>query len=527
MARRWLPFFFVLSAGCSDDPLSKVEPKIVVDPESLDFGIGVVGAATPGKVTVKNVGPGLLRVSSATIEPSGRDDFSVVSFPMTLASNATAAVAMIYTAKRAHVVSTSALVIASNDPERPELRVPLRGEGGVREIDVVPAEIDFGVVNEGTSPTRSVEIRNIGGDPLEIARITFTSTSIDLDLVPGTFTSGTILPGTSTTVDLVYSPVDLGGDRGVLTIFSDDEDEPEVNVPVRGSANLAPRAIAFACAPEGMRAGCDGAPDKARVFTAGLRQRLLLDGRESFDPEGGEIASWRWVIESKPAGSNAAIFHSTEDRTLRKNATGDVEIDVVGTFELRLYVRDDRGLESLDRPESHVTIRPKDLEVLLRWDVATDVDLHFVRPGGMPGDYGTGAAGTSTGSDASTFNRRPNWGDLSISTDDPSLDIDDVSGRGPEVISMDRPAPDGTYEVFAHYCDSRDIGVTANATIEIYVRGEKVATIPETNGLALAPGELWRGARVTWRESGGMVRAEVVGGVGERPVNDPSLCRLR
>ena len=59
-----------------------------------------------------------------------------------------------------------------------------------------------------------------------------------------------------------------------------------------------------------------------------------------------------------------------------------LEVDAPGTFDLRLTVRDERGLESLDTPESHVLITPKDLSVLLRteriflypWQRSTPID---------------------------------------------------------------------------------------------------------------------------------------------------------
>lgn len=513
------------AAGCADDPLGLVFPKIAVEPEALDFGAGFVGRDNAGMLTARNVGQAALLIEGYAIDPAN-GVFQVVSGPDALAPNAEGAIVLAFAPARAKETYQADLVIRSNDPDRPELRVPLRGTGGVREIEVVPTDIDFGIVNEGSRAVRQVEIRNVGKDVLSIQRLTWTSTSIDLGPDPGTFSAATLAAGTSTNVTLVYSPVDLGGDHGELVIFSDDEDEAEVTVRARGYANLAPRAIAFGCAPAVGRVACDGAPDRGRIFNLGLRQRVALDGRDSADPEGAPIAGYRWVVEARPTGSSAAVFHSTDDRNLRRRATGDIEVDVVGTYEIRLIVTDDRGLDSFDLPESRVTIRPKDLEVLLRWDVATDVDLHLVRPSGSLGDYGNGQIGTSTGSDASSFNRQPNWGDPATALDNPSLDIDDVSGRGPEIVSLDRPEDGGVYSAWAHYCDSRDIGVAANVTIEVFVRGQRVATIPDSGtGFALVPGEAWLGAEITWHQNGGAPTVDVREGTVNLPVMQPGLCR--
>lgn len=513
-----------LQCACSDDELTKLNPKIEVDPPAIDFGAGIVDQSNVRPLTIRDRGSGVLEIEKIVVEPTGAL-FSTGEVPTSIRPLMERVVDVIFVPAMAHEQYDAELVIFSNDPMTPQLRVPLTGVGGVREIEVQPTEIDFGVVNEGTSPRRTLQILNTGGDPLQISAVTWTSTSVDMGLVPGTFTGGTILPGTSTVVEVVYSPVDLGADSGVISIDSNDEDEPRVDVPVRGSANLAPRAIAWGCDKIPMQVGCDG-QELGRNLSAGFRVLVGLDGRESFDPEGGRITSYAWRIVERPAESNAVIFFSGDDITLRDRSTGDIEVDRVGRYDLRLVVRDERGVESLDRPESHVLILPKDLEVLLSWDVNVDVDVHLVQPGGVVGDYGSGAAGTSTGTDCSSFNRQPNWNDPATARDDPRLDKDDVTGRGPEIVSLDRPEEGGPYRVYAHNCDSQNVNVNANVTIEIRVRGEVVATIPEDGaGYRLNPDELWEGAHVTWDAQ--TETAVVEGFESAAPTSRPDLCMVQ
>jgi hypothetical protein len=523
--RRFLSFCLIsLQCGCPDDELTKLNPKIEVEPTAIDFGAGIVDQNNVRALAIRNKGSGVLEIGSIEVSPPG-EIFSFGANPRSIQPFQEKTLDVVFVPKVAHEAYAAELVIQSNDPATPEVRVPLNGTGGVREIEVNPTEIDFGVVNEGTEPRRTLEIRNIGGDPLIVSSVTWTSTSVDMDLVPGTFTSGSILPGTSTVVELVYSPVDLGGDQGVITVFSNDEDEPEVEVPAMGFANLAPRAIAWGCDKSGLQIGCDGR-ETSREISAGFRRLVGLDGRESYDPEGSAITSYAWRMVERPDGSNAVIYHSTDDITMRDRATGDVEIDRVGRFDVRLVVKDDRGVESLDRPESHVRVLPKDLEILLRWDINTDVDLHFVRPGGTVGDYGSGDVGTSTGSDCSTYNREPNWNDVGTSLDDPRLDKDDVTGSGPEIISVDSPEGNGPHAVYAHYCDSQNLRVNANVTIEVHVKGELIATIPEElPGFRLDPGEVWRGAEVTWDPE--TETAVVLGFENDAPELRPELCLIR
>lgn len=514
----------IFVAGCPDDPLTKVLSCIEVDPESIDFGEGIVDQDNVVPLTVRDCGEGNLELTSVSVMNEGGDVFSARDVPRFIGSFNSDQISVVFVPHLAHAMYRGTLIIASNDPARPEVRVPLQGIGGVREIDVVPLSIDFGTVNEGTAPRRAIEVHNIGKDPLAVSSVVFTSTSVDMRLAPGTFTEGVLLPGTSTVVEVVYSPVDRGADSGVVTIFSNDEDEPSVDVSVIGNANLAPIAIAWGCdkplAPG--TAGCDGMT-KLHVMTAGFRRLVGIDGRDSHDPEGGAILEYRWRVEARPNDSRSGIFYSTDDTMLRKKATGDFLVDVVGSYDLRLIVKDERGLESLDREDSHVHILPRDLEILLRWDLATDVDLHVVRPGGTIGDYGSGRVNTSTGSDCSTFNRAPNWSDLSTSMDDPSLDKDDVTGRGPEIVSLDAPEDGGEYHAFAHYCDSHMSPLSTAVTIEVYVRGERVGSVPATGGFTLAPGEAWDGATVTWHR-GDPPSVDIEEHTATMPVLMPELC---
>lgn len=194
----------------------------------------------------------------------------------------------------------------------------------------------------------------------------------------------------------------------------------------------------------------------------------------------------------------------------------------VGRYVLRLVAKDDRGLESFDTPESRVAILPKDLEIYLTWDLATDVDLHLVRPGGVVGDYGSGSVGTSTGSDCSTFNRSPAWGAVGQRADDPNLERDVVSARGPEVISLDFPE-DGVYTAYAHYCDSRHVNTNVHAWLEVYVRGEAVQRVPIMDGARVLPGELWEAALISWDAATNT--AQVSPGTAQVSLR-PELCAL-
>lgn len=503
-----------VTTGCPEETFNQVDPRIVAEPAAVDFGAGIIDRDNVFALNVANRGPGLLTIDRFEIVRGG-DVFSVDAAGLELATQQEVSVDVVFVPTTPKAEYTGALVIFSNDPLEPELQVDLQGVGGIREIEVVPTSVDFGVVNEGTRPTRTIEIRNIGGDPLVLDRLTWTSTSVDLVVDTPLETPWTVEALTSTAVVVAYAPEDLGADAGLLTIHSNDEDEPEIEVPVRARANLAPRAVAWICDKAPGETGC--APeDRVRSISAGLGSLLGLDGRDTVDPEGGEVDGYRWRLVEQPEGLEPFLF---PDSGPPLGITAEAEIRAVGRHVYRLVAVDDRGLESLDREESRVIIRPRDLEVFVTWDIATDADLHLVRPGGTVGDYGNGRVGTSTGSDCSTFNRAPNWGDPARSDDDPRLEADVVSGRGPEVVSLDFPEA-GEYVAYLHYCDSRNVNTNLNAFLEVFVRGVPVARLPMMDGRRVLPGELWEAARISW------VDGEAVVTEGTAPVQmRPELCR--
>lgn len=151
-----------------------------------------------------------------------------------------------------------------------------------------------------------------------------------------------------------------------------------------------------------------------------------------------------------------------------------------------------------------------------------DLDLHLVRPDGILGDYGTcpsectvtttppggGAPVTENrcyeagdtyvdtcrqqGSDCSFANRFPEWFEPGRD-DDPRLDVDDIRGFGPEVITLNEPA-DGVYQAVVHYFTDR-IGEPAVATVKVYVKGELVHTagpqLITSAGPACTDGQTW------------------------------------
>jgi hypothetical protein len=326
---------------------------------------------------------------------------------------------------------------------------------------------------------------------------------------------------------------------GVLVVESDAKEEgasaPVLRVPLSGTANLAPRAVAVELIT------------RQSEVKVGIGREVIIDGTDTEDPEGDPI-TFTWTLPEAPTDSEAILLGGvngpgcTEDsecdeaqgyrcvpasngNRCKQVAWTRVTPDLVGTYVVRLRATDDRGAWR----EADARILPRDFAVVLTWQTVggscldpdssectdlsiadqrlyccgqSDLDLHLLRPGGTAGDYGTCPGGCEVmttpdggvptvenrcfedgdtyadtcrqlGTDCAFANRYPEWGEVGRA-DDPRLDVDDVRGFGPEVITLNNPA-DGTYTAVVHYCTDR-ITEPSAATVQVYVEGELVHT---------------------------------------------------
>lgn len=141
------------------------------------------------------------------------------------------------------------MTVLSDDPDEPNLRVQLDGEGvdlcdicsPILEADVVA--LDYYIVTLfGRTSTQSVSVSNVGDQDLEVRRVNISN---DIIATCGTFTSNfrnsqTLRPGATTSFDVTWSVtgscLDIGYvDMNVLEIESNDPSSPWV-IALTGTA---------------------------------------------------------------------------------------------------------------------------------------------------------------------------------------------------------------------------------------------------------------------------------------------------
>lgn len=556
---------------CEDD-LNQLSPDIVVTPEVMNLGDRLVGSLNEAGFTVGNEGTATVNVLGYDFEAlteAEQDElggpfldasgaaFSLVDGPDRVDANRSVdAVLGFLPAERG--VYGGAMIVRSDDLETPAVRVPLVGNGGPPLIEAQPAEVSFGEVNEGPGASRIVRLVNVGYDTLNISDVYIQNGGMDAGGEASAFTlpegqplTATLAPEEALSVEVRMNPNEAavaaaGGPdvSGILVAVSDAENEPELEVPLSGTVNLAPRAIAVELIT------------RRTEVKVSVNRDVVVDGSETEDPEGDDF-TFDWDLVEQPAESTAILTGNTIGPECTDDDGCDVaegylcvpggttrckqvmrtkvKVDAVGTYVVRLRATDVKGAWR----EADVTILPRDFAVVLTWAAApgagcldpastectdlspneqqlqccgqTDLDLHLVRPAGTLGDYGTCPSEClvslpsggienrcveqtetyvdtcrSGGGDASFCNRYPEWGDTGRD-DDPRLDLDDVRGNGPEVITLNEPA-DGSYTVVVHFCNDRITEPTV-ATVDFFVKG----VLTETAGpqVISAEGDAW------------------------------------
>jgi len=145
-------------------------------------------------------------------------------------------------------IQTNDMDIVDQDPNTPDgtFGVRLLGFSAEPDIQVTPENIPFTGVTQGSSDTKPITVHNTGTGTLVIHAI-----EVSGGTMPGEFTVDqtelTVQAGSQDTVNVTYSPTDVGQDDGSVTFASNDPDEGIVTVTlgaeVRPDIEVVPDAL--------------------------------------------------------------------------------------------------------------------------------------------------------------------------------------------------------------------------------------------------------------------------------------------
>ena len=476
--------------------------RIYVAPDPIAFGRVLTGQEATQEVAIQNIGSATLQVDDIRIVPTGRfrlvDDFT---FPMVLAPQDFNQFTVSYTPENDQF-DQAVLIVSSTDESTPRVEVQITANGAEPCISVTHEEgYDFNERVIGQTHTEALTIQNCSdpqnGQDLEIYSIEWleTDAALEFGTLPGGLPAENLVlaPGASAPLELRFTPTEERVSQAVLRITSNDEVKNPLDIDIRGvgSNNQCPTAVA--------RCRVVGSTAWDTELSVLPLQTIECDSSQSVDPDGG-IASYQWTVVNRPPGSVAPLTPNAN------HESPSLFIDIAGEYRLRLNVIDDRGAIACEPADVRVVAVPDEtIHVQLTWHTpndpneadtgngaGSDLDLHFIHPNGSIGDRTY---------DCYFRNRVASWGDPTSDADDPSLDIDDTDGAGPENINLDGPEDGLLYRVGVHYFNDHGFG-PSDATLRIYIFGLLQFELTRTLSYSrLGAGDYWDVAAISWPDA--------------------------
>ncbi|MFN7131006.1 MAG: choice-of-anchor D domain-containing protein [Myxococcales bacterium] len=250
---------FVPCHGC--DPVAVllkgkgIASALRVDPETLNFGAVAVDQQVERELTVENVSDLAVELRTVVLQQGTDGSFSLQpgAVPRTLQPGERH-VAIARFGPTHLGEATGGVVLGSSSAYRPEIRVPMLGDGGGAEISVTPEIVEFGERPNGSNTRQYVRVRNMGG--ANAADLVVTGVELDGDpafsaVLPAT--PRRLKVGEFVDVPVHFEPTSARGYNGRLLIRSSDGARPVVNVTLLGrgrehqpcQVRVTPRVIDF------------------------------------------------------------------------------------------------------------------------------------------------------------------------------------------------------------------------------------------------------------------------------------------
>ena len=449
--RSFLPVIGLLAlAGCSDynlqgeKPGPAGEPAIEVSPDALSFAEVDVGETSTQSFTITSVGAVTLDVMNVRLETGSV--FSITlpdkTIPFELLPGESTDAVVTYT--RAGDGESDLAIVESNDGAMPEATVLLNGGGTAPALTLDPDHWDAGGVAVGDIRNGAIDVVSSGSAPVEVDEIAITGAGFT-----GSWTETLPMilnPGERMTVALSFSPPDTGLFSGLLSVTAPSP-VGTVTAPLSGEGAGGPIAV------------CSVDPSEVTAIS----ESATFFGSDSYDTAGAAITSYDWTLISRPSGSTASMPSGTA-------SSRRFTPDLIGEYVGQLIVTNEYGVRSEPCEATLTATISQDLWVEMFWSASQDdMDLHLVRPGGRVG---------SSPDDCYYANTNPDWGTRGVTTDNPSLDLDDIPGTGPENINIGTPGETGAYEVWVvdYSGSTSDSPASTDVTVNIYVGGVMVYT---------------------------------------------------
>lgn len=245
-------------------------PQLEVSPARLDLGEVRVDRTGNGKLSLSSVGSADVTLSSVTLEGAGADAFSFEEPVSVLSRGLTRDVPVAFRPLTAGPFQAT-LVIDSDDPENPEIRVLLTGVGvdvGPCESTPLPSSIAFGAVSAGATSGQTLVIRNVGSQDCIFREFEVEGPDrAAFRLLDPPAPSVRVAPGESTLVRLRFSPF-VEGEFTAFATYDASGARRVVNLGGTGELDdllITPVTLDFGQ----VETGCTAPPAQVRLTNVG------------------------------------------------------------------------------------------------------------------------------------------------------------------------------------------------------------------------------------------------------------------
>jgi hypothetical protein len=209
------------------------------------------GVATSEVITVENLGTTSLNLFSTAITNTSNVTVSSALFASTsVAAAGSTTLTVSYTPTDAGPFSFD-LTVVSDDPDESSYTITIQGTAAIQPEIGVKNDLGAAIADAGTQDvapnpvggvlaTEIFTITNTGSTTLSLTGASLTPT-VNVAVGTATLASSSVAAGASTTLTVTYTPSDSGVFQFELDITSDDADEANYDITVRGTANPDPR----------------------------------------------------------------------------------------------------------------------------------------------------------------------------------------------------------------------------------------------------------------------------------------------
>jgi hypothetical protein len=447
--------------NCDYNP-SLGAPDIAATPNQVDFGAVPIGSSHEESVTVCNAGSEDLVLTSVQFGAETSREFLKFSspVPITIPAGKAVPIYLLYF-PRDNNKDSGTLIILSNDSDEPSTHISLVSDiKPAPLLQITPQVVQFLGAQAGDRVSKQVEIMNVGLASTSIQELRIFSanspyavTAVDK---PGTTASTTgpwgLAPDEFILVTVTMTMGEQARDDEMIVVWTVDVETRESRVQLT-TANMDLCAV----------------PNAGQDQVVRPLDTVMLDGTLSYDPN-GVVTEYLWEWRAIPDGATRVVLLDSQGNEIQGLWTPEARphfyAELAGAYELALAVNDSSP-ECVGVNQDTVIVNAvpdETIHIQLLWsDPGNDFDLHLIKPNGYH-SRNCGAAENDTDccwSNCDTDMGReepcpdrgcpgptdsPNWSSQDSRDDDPTLDIDDREGRGPENINLSLPEV-GDYNV--------------------------------------------------------------------------------